>query len=409
MPASIQSVWALARSGDWLNRQRLAAYGGILLVMEILVFLFMVAGTHGWIVRLSSPTTTDFVSFYAAGHLAATGHAASAYVQAAHWAAEQQATAVGIPDVVFFYPPVFMLLLAPIARLPYLVAFVVFETGTLVASLLVIKRILPWGKNDRAMWLPLLAFPVVFINYGLGQNAFLTAALLGGAMLLIDRRPVLAGILIGAMCYKPHFGLLIPIALLAGRRWTGIAAAAATVAALVLLSVGFFGLDTWRSFIAAFTASHTIYESGEVDFAAFVSPFGALRLLGVHPGAAYAGQAVASLCAAAMVAYVWAKDMSLPVRAAVLAAATIVAVPLTLFYDLMLAGVAIAWLIRAGIERGFLAWERVILIGLYLAPWLVRGFGRTLHIPLGVVTTLVLLGLCAARARAESGYAGVKP
>ena len=62
-----------------------------------------------------------------------------------------------------------------------------------------------------------LAFPATFINLFHGQNGFLNAALLGAALLALDRRPVVAGILFGLLSYKPHLGLLVPLALLAGR------------------------------------------------------------------------------------------------------------------------------------------------------------------------------------------------
>ena len=69
----------------------------------------MVAGTHGWIVPLDKPTTTDFVSFYAAGKLADAGTPALAYDQAAHLAAEEAITAPGIRYQYFNYPPVFLM------------------------------------------------------------------------------------------------------------------------------------------------------------------------------------------------------------------------------------------------------------------------------------------------------------
>jgi alpha-1,2-mannosyltransferase len=286
MTVSFREVLAALKSGSWLNRRRVVAYSGILLGCELLAFLFLIAGTHGWVVPLSHPLTTDFVSFYAAGHLANAGTPAAAYLHAAHFAAEQQATARGIDYVFFFYPPVFLLICAIFARLPYFVSFVAFETGSLLACLAAIRRILTQGDglNQRseaingALLLPLLAYPAIFINFGVGQNGFLTAALFGGATLLVDRRPLLAGMLFGALCFKPQFGLLVPIALIAGGRWRSFTAAAATVAALVTLSLALFGWQSWHDFFIAITASHTTYESGKVDFAAFVSMFGAFRL-----------------------------------------------------------------------------------------------------------------------------------
>lgn len=400
---------AALKSGSWLIRRRVVAYSGILLGCEVLAFLFLVAGTHGWVVPLSHPVTTDYVSFYAAGHLADAGTPAAAYLRAAHFAAEQQATARGIEYNFFFYPPVFLLLCAILARLPYLVSFVAFETGTLLLCLMVIRRILTHGGGlnqkgeaiNGVLLLPLLAYPAIFINFGVGQNGFLTAALFGGATLLIDRRPWLAGILFGALCYKPHFGLLIPIALIAGGRWRGFTAATATVAALVALSLALFGWQSWHDFFIAIAASHTTYESTKVDVAAYVTIFGALRVLGASPPVAYLVQAVFSLAAATLVAWGWRRNLSLPVRAAMLAIGTLVAVPLALFYDLMLAAIAMAWLVQAGWRRGFLPWEKTLLVANFIAPLLVRGFGRSFHIPIGPFITLSLLTLCIARAHSE--------
>ena len=35
------------RSGDWLTGKRVRAYAAILLIIELAVFSFLVAGTHG--------------------------------------------------------------------------------------------------------------------------------------------------------------------------------------------------------------------------------------------------------------------------------------------------------------------------------------------------------------------------
>src|SRR5207237_8270122 len=118
---------------------------------------------------------------------------------------------------------------------------------------------------------------VVFWTLGLGQNAFLTAALFGLATLLLETRPIASGLLFGLLCYKPHFGLLVPIALAAGGYWRSFAAAAASAGALVLASLLLFGWETWHSFVLTAGASHSVYESGRSLFAVFANPFGAVR------------------------------------------------------------------------------------------------------------------------------------
>lgn len=383
----------------WLGRKRVLAYASTLLAMELAIFLFLVAGTHGLIVPLGQPTTTDFASFYAAGSLADGGAPAIAYDQAKHYAAEEQVTEPGIGYQFFFYPPVYLLLCAALARLPYLVAFVAFEAATLVLYVLVVRRTL-----DEPGWAaisPILAFPSVFWTMGLGQNAFLTAALFGAGLLLIDRRPLRSGVCFGLLCYKPHLGLLIPVALLAGRRWRAFLAAAATVALLVMASVLLFGWATWRDYLALAAGSAATYESGRIDFAGFVNLFGGVRLLGGSPYLAYAAQAVIILIGAALVIFVWRRNLSLPVRAAALAAAAVAAAPVALLYDLMLAAIAGAWLVRAARRSGFLAWEKIALATLFILPLFTRNIGTAWHLPLGALVPLALLALVYARARCE--------
>jgi hypothetical protein len=375
--------------------ERIRAYCGILLAIEIAVFLFMAAGTHGLIVRLAQPTSTDFVSFYAAGSLANAGKPELAYDKAEHYAAEQRATEVGINYNFFYYPPTFLLLCAPLAHLPYLLAFVIFEAATLCFYLLVTRRIL--GDRNSAILVPLLAFPPVLWTIGLGQNSFLTAGLFGSATLLVDRRPTVAGILFGALCYKPHFALLVPVALASGGHWRALVAAFASAAALCLLSLAIFGWEVWCGYLAAAVSSPAIYQSGRVSFSGFINPFGAVLQLGGTPAMAYKVQATTILAAALLVAYVWRQELSLPMRAAALASATLAALPVVLFYDLMLASVAAAWLLRAD-GRGRLAeWEKVALVTLFLLTLNPRSLSEMSHLPIGPLVTLGFVALVVAR------------
>ena len=390
MAAGMVRLITLLRSGDWLAHRRIKAYALILLTIEIAIFGFLVAGTHGWIVPLERPTTTDFVSFYAAGALADAGTPALAYDHAAHLAAEEAVAGQGIEYQFFNYPPVYQVLFLPIAHLPYLAAFILFEAVTLLLYLAVARRILDDYRG--AVLLALTAFPMVWWNIGLGQNAFLTAALFGAATLFLDCRPILAGMCFGALCYKPHFALLVPVALAVSGHWRAFTAAGLSAAVLVLGSIALLGWDTWRAFFAAAGGSHEMYESGRILFTGFVSPFGAMRLLGAGVSISYAVQAAFTAVAIAVVAIVWRRGASLPVRAAVLAAATLVAIPLALLYDLMLATIAACWLSRAGNEGGALNWERTGLAILYAALLDSRGLAEQFALP---VTTLAALGLFA--------------
>jgi alpha-1,2-mannosyltransferase len=401
---AVAASLAPLRHGTWLDRQRLRLAAAVLLAVELAVFAWLVAGTHGWIVPLATPTTTDFVSFYAAESLADGGAPALAYDRAAHLAAEEQVTGPGIRYQYFNYPPVFLLLCAPLAHLPYMAAFLLFEGASLGLYLFVACRII--GDRSWTALLALAAFPIVWWNLGLGQNAFLTAALFGAATLAIDRRrPIAAGLLFGALCYKPQFGLLVPLALAAagGRYWRTIAAAAGSASMLALASLALFGAGAWLDFFHTVAASPAMYQSGRILFAGMANPFGAARLLGAGLPFAYAAQAAASLAAAAVVVVVWRRRrLSLPTRAAVLAAASLVAAPLALLYDLMLGAIAAAWLIRDRASPAAAGWEATVLAALYPLLLAGRGLAGSLRIPVFPLAALALFAMAAARAWREA-------
>jgi len=214
----------------------------------------------------------------------------------------------------------------------------------------------------------------------------------------IDRRPILAGICLGLLCYKPHFGLLVPVALLAGGHWRGFAAAASTVALLCALSWAVFGSAAWIEYLRVFLASGETYGSGRISFAGMVSPFGAARLAGATVSASLALQAASSLLAASVVAWLWHRRASLPVRAAALLAATMLALPVVLLYDQMVTLVALAWLAREGRARGFLPWEKLALGTAFVMPMASFPLGMILHAPLAPVPALIVLLVCVARA-----------
>lgn len=399
-----------------LDRRRVFRFCGILLLVEVVFFLYIAAGTHGLIVPLKKPTSTDFVSFYAAGKLADAGTPEFAYDRDVHYSAEQRVTEPGIVYNFFYYPPIFLLLCGALARLPYLAAFVIFEATTLGCYLLVLRRIL--GERRGAVLVPLLAFPPVLWTIGLGQNGFLTAGLFGAATLLVDRRPAIAGLLFGTLCIKPHFALLVPVALVAGGRWRAFAAAAASAAGLCLLSLSIFGWQTWHAFLTTLNESQAVYASGRIPFGGFVTPFGAAMLLGTNRTLAGIVQAGATVVAAGLVAWVWRRGVTPPVRAATLVSATLVAVPLALFYDLVLAGLAAAWLLRAEGKYALGEWGRLALAGLYVLSLNPRGIAADWHFPIGpfiavafaaLVATAAFRGSIAAKSSASDGKVPAQP
>ena len=388
-------VFESFRSGSYLSRSRLIAWATILIVLQTITALYFVAGTYGCIFPLSRPTTTDFSSFYAAGMLALSGHPQDAYDPALLYAAQQAATAVGVDEQKFFYPPTFLILCSLLARLPYLVAFAVFELLSALAFFLVMNRLL--DRRSGLVTLVLLAYPATFWTIGIGQNSFLSACLFALGTIMLPSRPMMAGAILGLLCFKPHLGLLLPVAFVAGRQWRAILGAGLSTLFVTLLSVMLFGIGSWTAFFTAFHRAGYTFQTGIVPYSGLISIFAAGKIIGLSQSTANLLQAVASLVAVGCVAFIWFGRAPYPIKAAALISGTILAVPVLLFYDLLIAAVATLWLVQDGLRRGFRNYERSFLVFGVLVPMLARSLAAGLHLPIGPLLPGGLLLICMMR------------
>ena len=380
--------WQGLRSGQWLTAPRARGYSLILLGICIISVAGWVAVSNGLIDRNGKPVGTDFSNVYAAGTLTWQGRPAEAYVPALQHAAE---TAVfGGREVPFYgwhYPPFFFAVAVLVAAVPYGWGLSIWLAASLAAYLAAMRAILPRPET----LLIAAAFPAVFVNIGHGQNGFLTAALLGGSLHLLERRPWLAGVLIGCLAYKPQFGVLIPFAMLAGGRWSTIGAAIATVAALIALSFVMLGGSVWHAFADSMNFTQTVVlEQGGTGWEKIQSVFSAVRMWGAGVQTAYAVQFALALMLAASLAWLWHGDAAFELKASALATASLLATPYVLDYDLVVLAVAIVFFVRHGLSRGFRDYEISLLAAAWIVPLLSREVAGVSGIPLGLLVMLVL-------------------
>jgi hypothetical protein len=397
-------IWQSVRSGDWLTSARARGYSLILLAIAVIATAGWIAISDGLVDRNGKPIGTDFSNVYAAGELTWQGKPADAYNPALQHAAEK-ATFGGreVPFYGWHYPPFFFAIAFIVAALPYAWGLALWLATSLAAYLAVIRSILPRPET----LLIASAFPAVFVNVGHGQNGFLTAALLGGALQLLDRRPWIAGVLIGLLAYKPQFGVLIPVALLASQRWSTIATAVATIAALVAISLASLGSGVWHAFIDSMNFTQTVVlEQGGTGWEKIQSIFSAARNWGADIRTAYAIQTALALMLASTLAWLWHSDAAFELKASALATASLLATPYVLDYDLVVSAVAIAFLARHGLARGFRDYEISLLAAAWIVPLLSRGVAGASGIPLGLIVLLALYGCTLWRALRDR--AGVK-
>ena len=335
---------------------------------------------------------TDFVNVWAAGKLALAGHPAAAYDWPTHKAME--VAALGHPFDGYFgwhYPPTFLFAAASLALMPYAAAYLVWTVATFPAYLVAVRAI----AGERAGYLLAAAFPAVLSNFVVGQNGFVSAALMGGTLFMLVERPILAGVCLGLLTYKPHLGILFPIALLAGGHWRAIVAATITATFMAIASWGAFGTDSWQAFAGNIGhTSQAFLSDGWADFAKLQTVFGFVRTLGLSEPLAWSAQAFAALIAASCVAVLWRSRAAYEIKAAALATGALLATPYLYTYDLVVLAVPLAFLLRLGRARGFLSYEGA---GIGAAALLVLMF-PFVNAPVGLAAILVVAALIARRA-----------
>jgi alpha-1,2-mannosyltransferase len=396
-------MWANLKSGAWLTPERLRVYPALLLAFEAIAILALVVTSDGRHDFAGRPLGTDFAQVWIAGGEALSGHPEEPFDLASHFA--EQRTFFGAASDVYgwHYPPYFLGLAALLALLPYALALAVWQFATLPLYLAAVASVLrESGVGVCKVLIVALAFPAVFVNLTHGHNGFLTAALFTGALLCLEARPWLAGMLFALLAYKPQFGLVIPVALIAGQHWRALIGAIATVTAMTALSVAASGLQTWSAFQGSLDITRRfVLEQGDTGWEKIQSVFSAVRMLGGSVSEAYAVQTAISAFVVGAIAWLWHSRADLRLKCGALLCAALLATPYSLDYDMVLLGPALAFVAAYGLEKGFAPFEKTLLAVVWVTPLLARVVAKLSHIPLGPMVMLALFAFTILRARNE--------
>lgn len=379
------------RRADWIYADRAMAVLRVLALLNIAAVIWMIATSTGGVDANGFLLGTDFLSFWTTAHMLVAG--GNPYDVAAHIAEQRTFFISESGFTAFFYPPTFLPFLLPLGWLGYFPALALWLSATGALFVLTVRAW--WRRFDcqGQFWLVVLAFPGEWICITHGQTSFLLAALLGAGTLLVDRRPWLAGFLIGLATIKPQFGILIPFVLLATGQWRVIGGAVIGAALLALAATLVAGAGVWQAWLAIGDIANSSMINGQIGFAKMQSPFAAIRLLGGSVELAYAVQAVMSLAVlGALVLAGRRNGWSLGLGATMLAG-TLVATPFVLDYDMVLSAFPLIYL--AG--TGFRPWEKFIAAMIFIVPLFGRIIGLHLGVPLAAPMLLIFFALLVRR------------
>jgi hypothetical protein len=333
----------------------------------------------------------DFALYWSASFLALSGEAGAVYD--GHSLPKIEKDFTGCGPLNWPYPPTALLTVLPLALAPYFLSLAFWLTTTLAAYLLVLYKIAPhrltlvWG----------ITFFGTFANCAQGQNGFISAAFLGGGLLLLENSPLWGGLLLGLLSYKPHLAVLIPVALLAGRRWQALAGAMISGLGLILASGALFGLDLWPAFLKNMQGTmHNLHDQ-IAWFAKMPSVFAAARLEGLGLSSAWVLQGAVMLAAVALAVWLWSSPASQALKSAGLAIAILLFPPHIWHYDLTLLALALAWLLQAGLSQGWLPREQLLLLASWAFPLPSFFLSVDLKWPLGPIFLIMPLVLVLQR------------
>ena len=399
------------RVDAWLRPERLRAHAALLALCLWGVWLAAIS-TPGLRDRSGLLKGTDFLQFYVAGSLVRDGRAHSLYDYSAHVAegARRVPESRGTTFLPVYGPQV-AVFFAPLAALDYAPALAAWVLASALLYALCIAAV--WRSCPRLAGhagttaLFAIAYPPLFSLIGHGQSSALALACTSGAWLALRAgRPVLAGLALGGLAYKPQLALGAGLVLLAAgelRILAGAAVAAAAQLACGALVLGGEALLGYAAVVRRFgelapTLGWKLHQMHCLRaFFDLLAPAPLAR-------AAWAAGAAAAL----WLAYrVWRSDLPLGARYAALLLATALVNPHQYMYDLVVlapAGLLLADVALARPPLPGTPWLRVLLYAGFVLP----AFGplaEHTHLQLSVPALfglLAVLGHQATRGRRET-------
>ena len=225
----------------------LAILGAFFSAVSLAAYLYTVS----WSAPIPRDGTTlvvgrDFLNFWMYGRAAPTADPSLFYDVAEYHRALAAILGPNYPGQNWSYPPSILFFAAPFGQLGYLPALLLWTLSGGALFFAVARQ----HFADYHLRIALVLSPAVVLCVISGQSSLVTAVMLVTIFAWLDRRPIVAGILIGLLTLKPQLGIFFPVMLIASGRWRVFASAAVTVLALAVATALVFGPQVWIDFVA---------------------------------------------------------------------------------------------------------------------------------------------------------------
>jgi len=308
----------------------------------------------------------DFDAFYIVGQLYWSGQITEAYDTVA-MAARQRALVGHDGFMPWTYPPQFDLIALTLPALPRGLAYALFTGITLALYLVALLRF----AGQFALWVLVALIPPLYVTATIGQNAFLTGALVGLFCLASSQRSSAAGWPLGLLIIKPHLAVGLVVHAITAQSWRAVSLSAFIVLATSLIATLVLGTDIWIAFAEGSRQASAALGADFYPLYRMASIFAGLRSLGLSPNLAIWVQIGGAILACAAIARAVLCAVPLRQSLALSCFAAPLISPYFYDYDLTVIGIGFA-LVAPVIWPRSTGYERLILL---LLIWTAGGWG----------------------------------
>ena len=321
--------------------------------------------SHGYVLG------RDFLNFWNYGIAAWHSDPEKYYRPDIYWSLVSGQLGTDYPHQLWSYPPSVMLIAAPFGLMPYLAAYALWTALGIAALTYVICK---WTRPAFHPMVLMFMSPAALFCFISGQNSLFTTALIITVLQYLQKRPFLAGLLLGILTLKPQLGLLFPFALIASRNWKAFFAASVTTLLIAFFTALFFGHDIWSVYLSlGIPMQNTILQDPPDIIAALMPTLSMdLHVLGVGYRPAMGFQAIFAVIAIATTMWAMARHRDDPRSWAILITGTILFTPYLMSYDMVMFG----WVTAILLQRSDLdSLSLAAILATYALPYIALVMG----------------------------------
>ena len=386
---------------SWLSPRRVRIHGLLLAVCLWTVYAVDMS-TPGLRDRNGLLKGTDFLHFYTSGSLALQGRGDLLYeMRAQSLLAQKLVPEAAGSSYVPLYGPQVSLFFAPFATLSYgwaLTAWLALNVLIYGLCCYAVWKMCANLQSERWTVLILaIAFPGFFHLLAWGQTSGLALACFTLAYLALQRdRPLIAGLAIGFLIFKPQLGLAAAVIFLLAREWKVVAGA--VIAAVAQLVAGWlhYGTQIMQDYLRALMHLRDVLPLLEPRPYQMHSLRSFWSLLLPWPGVAFGFYVATALVVLAIAVRCWRSKAPAEIRFSALLFATVLVAPHLTVYDLAI--LAPAFLLLGDWALGQAGWSSAppvrMLLYLCYPLFLLGPLARVTHLQLSVVAMATLMWIC---------------